>query len=1101
MRWNWVVIGLLLICAQIPAEDQPPTIKPYAEVMELDEIGLYDVGYAYRTKPEVHFPLGWSGEMEAHSGVCCKSVGEQKGRKAFLLHCPWRGGTGVTFQQFAFDFTGCTQILLRGATAMGEGRTEKSDGVTFRVFVNGSKLLDVHRTDTLWKDFEFNLNAYAGKRGVIRFETDPGPRDDASFDFSVWGNRTLEVKGFKAATLETLSVACDLAQLSSTSNGSVSPPNAYAGKTVVSVVGSHAAFNYNGSDGAFSYQWELPKSGGSTLGELTLQELPLQALLQKPEGREFDFHLARDAMIEWTGATEWQNSHWEHTADSATCVSTYSVGGQTAVVRTVGRISGKTLQVEFSCDKPVITNFNAGRWGPVLRSRRIVVPYLSNVSVEYLPSDNVFVSSLLDWTASAASAHDGMQAHYDALIDGSRRLLQERAAYSVAWNVDEVLPNIPNPPSPNLSAVSGKLVVDVWGGKYAEIAKNLEQLHAAGLSNCIVLIHDWQNSGYDNGLPTHLPSNAKLGGDEAMKALTATARKLGFTIGLHENYVDYYTNCEKFDEQDIAFDSAGKRMTAWYNEGTKMQSFAVRPSAMLRLAKTQSPEIHQRFGTSAMFLDVNSSVPPWFHVDHRPGESDTGMFKSTWDTHRALWAMERQTHSGPVFGEGGNHWFWSGCLDGVEAELKAGWDNNRGRGVPLFVDFDLLKIHPLQCNHGMGYFERWIAEDPGAKGLLQDLDQYRMQELIFGHTGFLASRFYTTPQLAWLEHHLTTPVAQRFGTEKVTRIEYEVDGAWRDSTAAAKANQWNRVRVTYGNGLTLTANSASAELKTGAFTLPQFGWLADGAEVTAYTAMRDGVMCDYAQTPESIFANARNAVDWNLTNTRHILPVLENFTPDAKTAGAISFSYRWTVNENELREMACFVHLLYTDGDKKGQIVLQQDHALPKPTNQWKTREEITDGPYSLNVSGLKAGDYRWTIGLYSKEDGTRIRMQGADAGDNRIALGTLHIRDGIKPSFDAEKAPEAKISERLNASGKVVDFGSVRTDGSALLRKEGAVWKLFVLPTSRRFQLDYRIAKVPPPKTIRCSGGAEATVQPVVHEDWWSVPLNGASHYEWDAQ
>ncbi len=1098
MRWNWVAIGILLCCGGIPAEEAPPTIKPYAEVMELDEIGLYDVGYAYRTKPEVHFPLGWSGEMEAHSGVCCKAVGTQQGRKAFLLHCPWRGGTGVTFQQFAFDFTGCSEILLRGATALGEGRTEKSDGVTFRVFVNGTKLLDVHRTDTQWKDFEFNLNAYAGKRGVIRFETDPGPQDNASFDFSVWGNRTLVVKGFKSAATDTVAApAPDLAQLTSTANGSVAPPNAFAGKTTVSIADSVATLKYSGSDGAFGYRWELPKSGSDPLlGELTVQVLPL-----KGDGKPIELNFARDVTIEWTGKAEWQSSRWEHTDDSATCVSTYSVGGQPAVVRMVGKISGKTLQVEFSCDKPVITRFDAGHWGPMLRSRRIVVPYLSSMSVEYLPSDNLFVSSQLDWTASTASAHDGMQAHYDALTDGSRRPLQERAAYSVAWNLDEVLPNIPNAPSPKLSAVSGKLVVDVWGGKYAEIAKKLEQLHAMGLSDCIVLIHDWQNSGYDNGLPTHLPANTKLGGDEAMKTLTATARKLGYVIGLHENYVDYYTNCEKFDEQDIAFDSAGKRITAWYNEGTKMQSFAVRPSAMLRLAKTQSPEIHARFGTSAMFLDVNSSVPPWFHVDHRPGESDTGMFKSTWDTHRALWAMERQTHDGPVFGEGGNHWFWSGCLDGVEAELKAGWDNNRGRDVPLCVDFDLLKIHPLQCNHGMGYFERWIAEDRGPDGMLTDLDQYRMQELIFGHAGLLASRFYTTPQLAWLEHHLTTPVARRYGTEKAAKIEYEVDGTWRDSTAAAKANQWNRVRVTYGNGLVLTANGAATELKAGANVLPQFGWAAEGAGVTAYTAMREGVICDFAATPESIFANARNALDWNLTNAKHILPVLENFTPDAKTPGAVNFSYRWSVNETELREMACFVHILGTEGEKKGQIVLQQDHALPTSTTQWKAREEIKDGPYSLNVSGLKAGDYRWTIGLYSKEDGSRIRMQGADAGENRIALGTLHLREGAKPVFEIEKVPESQISTRLNIAGKVVDFGSVRTDGSALLRKEGAVWKLFVMPASRRFQLEYSVAKFAPPKTIRCSGGTEATVQPVVHGDWWSVPLNGASQYEWDAQ
>src|ERR1035437_314508 len=45
--------------------------------------------------------------------------------------------------------------------------------------------------------------------------------------------------------------------------------------------------------------------------------------------------------------------------------------------------------------------------------------------------------------------------------------------------------------------------------------------------------------------------------------------------------------------------------------------------------------------------------------------------------------------------------------------------------------------------------------------------------------------------------------------------------------------------------------------------LPRFGWIARGAGVTAYTALRGGKLVDYAETKDSIFANARNVLDWD----------------------------------------------------------------------------------------------------------------------------------------------------------------------------------------------------------------------------------------------
>ncbi len=194
------VHSLLLLLSLLGADRlAPPTIAPDAATIALDDIGLYAVGYAYRNQPEKTFPIGWSGAFDEHTGVTCQDMGEQNGKRALLLHCPWRGGTGVSFQEFRFQVPkSARRILVRGATGLRTDALgpDKSDGVTFRVFANGKKLLDEHRTDASWKPFEFDLTAQAGPVLTLRFETDPGPKNNSSFDFSIWGDRQLVLEGF-----------------------------------------------------------------------------------------------------------------------------------------------------------------------------------------------------------------------------------------------------------------------------------------------------------------------------------------------------------------------------------------------------------------------------------------------------------------------------------------------------------------------------------------------------------------------------------------------------------------------------------------------------------------------------------------------------------------------------------------------------------------------------------------------------------------------------------------------------------------------------------------------------------------------------------------
>lgn len=1094
---SFVASLVVLACGAGPA----PLIVPDADHLALDDLGLYAVGYQYRGQEEKRFPDGWSSGFEARTGVALQPAGEQNGRVACLLHPPWRGGTGVAFQEFRFQLppaAAVRHIRLAGATAMrsdalaGPGEPTKSDGATFRILANGHTLLDEHRVDAQWQPFAFDLTDLAGQTVTLRFETDPGPRNDASFDFALWGGRELLLEGFspKPVLAGTPPPALDLRRLYPVPNGEVAPPSGFAGTISVERASNNATLSYAGADGMLQYQWTRP----ATAEDPPLGSWRLHATAHGASAAQ-EIPFAGDATFEWTQAAKFESSRLETVPGGVACVSTYQVGGHEVSVRCLAKLSGKSLVLEVNCDEPLISAFDAGHWGPVLHRRPVTVPYYSG-QVYYLESEHLFVNAFLDWTQSSASYQDTVKAGYGARTDGTRVPLRERAVYSAAWHAAEVLPNVPNPASPFREHLADKIILDIWGGQFAEIARNLENLHDYGLDHCVAILHDWQRSGYDNALPAHVPANAQLGGDEGMKHLVATAKRLGYDLALHENYVDYYPNYEGFNPDEVALDSSSNRVQAWFNPGTKIQSFAVQPHAILTLAHQQSSQIHERYQPNADYLDVHSAVPPWFHVDFRAGAAGAATFQPVQTAHRQLWAYERATEGGPVLGEGANHWFWSGWLDGVEAQFGVGWPGQAGQTAPLMVDFDLLKMHPLQFNHGMGYYERWWGTPTwGARPPMEVLDQYRMQEVSYGHAGFLGASTWANVPLAWLEHHLLSPVTARYATARPVKIEYQINGRWGEGTQAAQSGTWNRVRVIYENGLTVTANADRESLREGNVSLPQFGWLASGAGVTAWTALLAGVIADYARTADSTFANARAVSVWNQSGLHYIHPEVAEFHQTGNRAFTVS--YAWQVGETLPRDYLCFVH--FVSGDK---ILFQHDHALPRPTSTWKLGETLRDGPHDLRLpDSLPDGDYALRVGLHLPEVG-RLTLQGPNDGQDRIQAGTLHVREGGKElAWESESntsSQDDRYQHRLNLTGKRLDFGDVRTDGSVLLRREAGEWVLRALPRTGDFFVELSAARFGRPASVRCVEGTAPAVAPTIKEDWWQLNLNGAREYRW---
>jgi hypothetical protein len=340
---------------------------------------------------------------------------------------------------------------------------------------------------------------------------------------------------------------------------------------------------------------------------------------------------------------------------------------------------------------------------------------------------------------------------------------------------------------------------------------------------------------------------------------------------------------------------------------------------------------------------------------------------------------------------------------------------------------------------------------------MEQIDKYRAQELAYGHAGFIGNA--QTANIQWVarEHHLMHPVQKLYGTSFPTRIRYEVDGQFVSAGVALVAGDTSRQCIHYASGLTLWVNWRAEPWKIEGRVLPQWGFLARGPETEVSTFLQGGKFADYAECPEYVFADARTSFDMPYVRaTKDIEPRLRSFKHLGGDRAEVT--YEWVVNDTLDEDYHCFVHGNAPASVGRERIEFQQDHALAKPTSQWRKGETIVDGPYELRVAGTLSS-YDLVIGLYK---GPRVPLKGVPASANRILLARLMVeRQGDKITKITSEPPDqaaattvtADFGARLNPASTWMDFGKVATDGSVKIVREKDRLTVFPYPREKRFR------------------------------------------------
>jgi len=142
---------------------------------------------APRRKPPAR-PLGDGAHFSRTRG---KSAGAQ--RPAVNAHPPWKGFRGEVHGAYKLALPQAGHLELRFAIGLRDG-IRQTDGVTFRIEVNGNTLFAKPWAKAAWSEHRLDITQFRGKKAAIAFITNPNA--NANWDWALWAEpRVVDDKG------------------------------------------------------------------------------------------------------------------------------------------------------------------------------------------------------------------------------------------------------------------------------------------------------------------------------------------------------------------------------------------------------------------------------------------------------------------------------------------------------------------------------------------------------------------------------------------------------------------------------------------------------------------------------------------------------------------------------------------------------------------------------------------------------------------------------------------------------------------------------------------------------------------------------------------
>lgn len=565
-------------------------------------------------------------------------------------------------------------------------------------------------------------------------------------------------------------------------------------------------------------------------------------------------------------------------------------GGQKIEFKLILGIKGKTLIVEASASDNYITAFKIGHSANTPNPKLIAVPFFDNrwSTPKILYTEGIFVSSILDWYNTSASwlqeekkqvSSSPLEATqivssnsavynggslYLPKTDGKRNPLYERLFITVSPDFAEVLPNIPNPPSP-FGEITGKVIYATrMAAFYTRSAVGSPEQPALelqfwkkmknyGMENMWVRYHCdmWRTPSRSMHFNLKLEAAPAIGGDETIKELVKGLKGLGYLVAPYVNYRFIHPLHKSFDNDLLGINEHGN----WTSEpwGYRLKSLR-----MIEFESYYAPRMRRKFGWNSVYLDEASNTPPWGLVDYDSRVPEAGKLAEILKIHGQLFLNEKHFFKGPVWSEGTSHYFWAGLTDSNYAQ-------NWHPDAPTLVDFQLLKIHVLENDNGV---DLSTLET-------KDLDWKLATQIVYGNMGHLWDGSLFIGGAIYLKDLNIRPILKSYFMMQqlqryyamipVDSIRYNDNGRLVSTSAAiaTEAYKDSQVYVKYENGLQVYVNRNQQKIweisiNGQAYHLPPNGYVASlPNRILEYSSIVNNHRVDYVKGENYTYCDGR----------------------------------------------------------------------------------------------------------------------------------------------------------------------------------------------------------------------------------------------------
>lgn len=634
---------------------------------------------------------------------------------------------------------------------------------------------------------------------------------------------------------------------------------------------------YRGSDGVLEYRYE-GKTGRwddiSARWEGGAWFKPLSgggAMLPPKPGSNVVHGMApeRATLLGVSQEGEALVAQWRYEADDARMETTYTLS-----------MKGKTLILDTRSLGGLLGAVSYGCVRGLEQARVVRIPYYDyangrpGVVVSGDASNPLFVSGHTCWYRSNSSRPWGRsEVDKDGLVymnggveyipktDGKRNDCFERFFVTVGPKFEEHLPNIPNPKSP-WKHITGTHQWRAHGAGNRDNDKAYwKRVWRDGMREVLVTDHEtgWRDGGESFTFRTK--AAPKKGGDQGMADYSRYMQDvLGFVYGPYNNFTDFAPVNEYWDTDMVGRRPDNQLQTAW------MRCYGPKPQRAVEFCAKLSPINQEKYKFSTAYCDVHTSVTPWGRCDFDYRVPGAGTFAATYYAYGEIMLIQKATWNGPVYSEGPHHCFYSGLTDGNYAQDRSYHIPTQ----PWLVDFDLRKMHELECNFGMGNHDMFYGERSGFvvhEGVDFAVDRFLAATLAFGHPGFLVSD--GGRRLRMRGYFMLQQLHSRYTQASVDTIGYVDEDGRIYNTSQALANkvfERSQLVIRYKDGTRLVVNGnwtqrMKVEFGGRKFDLPPngyAGWTEDGA-IDVFSGEQNGLRCDYAVTPTSIYLDSRDA--------------------------------------------------------------------------------------------------------------------------------------------------------------------------------------------------------------------------------------------------